>query len=112
MSTPAATIRRYKSILDSLMLFVHEAEAGREYDNDREYTNEELLQVTPNHVLKWMLLRMFGSTDVGVISDATRPMVRANTLQFWKNQFHSLCLTVCRPGVLGEVRVIRLNARR
>jgi hypothetical protein len=27
-----------------------------------------------------------------------------------KNQFYSLCLTVCRPGVLGKVRVIRLSA--
>ena len=80
----AATIRRYKSILDSLISFVHEVETERKYDNDREYTNEELLQVTPNHGLKWMLLCTFGSTDVGVISDTTRPMVRANTLQFWK----------------------------
>jgi hypothetical protein len=76
--------KKIQSILDSLMSFVHEVEFGRKYDNDREYTNEELLQVTPNHVLKWMLLCTFGSTDVGVISDTTRPMVRANTLQFWK----------------------------
>jgi hypothetical protein len=64
------------------MLVVHEVEAGRKYGNDCEYTNKELLQITPNHVLKWMLLRTFGTTDVGVISDATHPMVRANTLQF------------------------------
>jgi hypothetical protein len=82
MSTPAATIRIYKSTLDSLMSFVHEVEAGRKYGNDREYTNKELLEVTPNHVLKWMLLRTFGTTNMGVISDALCPMVRANTLQF------------------------------
>jgi hypothetical protein len=61
------------------MLVVHEVEAGRKYGNDCEYTNKELLQITPNHVLKWMLLRTFGTTDVGVISDATHPMVQANT---------------------------------
>jgi hypothetical protein len=84
MSTPAATIRIYKSTLDSLMSFVHEVEAGHKYGNDREYTNKELLEVTPNHVLKWMLLCTFGTTNMGVISDALCPMVRANTLQFWK----------------------------
>ena len=78
MSTTAATIRRNKSTLDNLMLFVHEVEAGS------EYTNEELLQVTPSHVLRWLLMHTLGTTDVGVISDATCSLVRANTLQFWK----------------------------
>jgi hypothetical protein len=84
MSAPAATTRRYKSTLDSLMLFLHEVEAGRKYGNDCEYPNGELLQVNPNHVLKTMLLCTFGTKDVGVINDATCPMVRANSLQLWK----------------------------
>jgi hypothetical protein len=67
------------------MSSVHRWEAGQEYKYEREYTDAELREVTPTELMRWLNVRTFGvvhgrGTDVASI----RPLVRANTLAFWK----------------------------
>ena len=81
--------RDYKRILDNLMSSVHRLEVGQEYPYTREYTDDEKRQITPTELVRWLNMRTFGSTDPE--PNATiRPLVRANTLAFWKKaiSFH------------------------
>ena len=76
--------KRYKRILDNVMSSVRRLENGQVYPNKREYTDAELREVTPAEMVRWMNLRTFGSPEHARNSDTVRPMVRANTLAFWK----------------------------
>ena len=81
--------RDYKRILDNLMSSVHRLEVGQEYPYTREYTDDKKRQITPTELVRWLNMRTFGSTDPE--PNATiRPLVRANTLAFWKKaiSFH------------------------
>ena len=82
------------------MSSVHRLEIGQEYEYEREYTDAELRQVTPTELVRWLNLRTFGVTDPGP-NTAIRPLVRANTLAFWKKSisFHMPdCLHGWRSG--------------
>jgi hypothetical protein len=75
----------YKRILDGLMSSVHRLEPGEEqYELGRVYTAEELRQVTPTELMRWLNIRTFGVPDPAVRDLTIRPLVRANTLAFWK----------------------------
>jgi hypothetical protein len=76
--------KRYKRILDNLMSSVHRLENGQVYPYERKYTDAELQEVTPAEMVRWMNLRTFGVPERARNSDTVRPMVRANTLAFWK----------------------------
>jgi hypothetical protein len=81
----------YKRILDSLMSSVHRLveEGQEEFGYKREYTDAEMRQVTPTELVRWLNMRTFGVTDPGP-NTTIRPLVRANTLAFWKKaiSFH------------------------
>jgi hypothetical protein len=66
------------------MSSVHRLEDGQVYLYEREYTDAELREVTPAEMIRWMNLKTFGVPERARNADAVRPMVRANTLAFWK----------------------------
>ena len=82
-------MKTYKRVLDSLMSSVHRLEVGQDYGAEREYTDDEKRQVTPEEMVRWLNLRTFGVPDPGP-NESIRPLVRANTLAFWKKaiSFH------------------------
>ena len=88
--SPTKGPRDYKRVLDNLMSSVHRLEAGQEYSYERVYTDEEKREITPTELVRWLNLRTFGVlTDPGP-NTTIRPLVRANTLAFWKKaiSFH------------------------
>jgi len=90
MASPTRGPKVYKRILDSLMSSVHRlAVDQQEYGYEREYTDAELREVTPTELVRWLNMRTFGVTDPGP-NTTIRPLVRANTLAFWKKaiSFH------------------------
>ena len=70
---------------------------GEQYDYGRVYTDNEKRQVTPEELMRWLNIRTFGVPDPGP-QLAIRPLVRANTVAFWKKLFHSICQIVCMVG--------------
>jgi hypothetical protein len=62
---------------------------GQEYEFNRVYTDAEKRQVTPEELLRWLNLRTFGIPDPAP-DTRIRPLVRANTIAFWKKaiSFH------------------------
>jgi hypothetical protein len=91
MASPTRGPKVYKRILDSLMSSVHRLveEGQEEFGYEREYTDAEMRQVTPTELVRWLNMRTFGVTDPGP-NTTIRPLVRANTLAFWKKaiSFH------------------------
>ena len=79
----------YKQILDSLMSSVHRLGPGEQYDYGRVYTDNEKRQVTPEELMRWLNIRTFGVPDPGP-QLAIRPLVRANTVAFWKKSYFIL----------------------
>ena len=65
------------------MSSVHRLEAGHHYESDRVYTDAEKRQVNPEEMMRWLNNRAFGvpvrDPDVFI-----KPLVRANTVAFWK----------------------------
>ena len=82
--------REYKRVLDSLMSSVHRLAPEQEYSYEREYTDEEKRQITPEELVRWLSMRTFGTTNPSEPNVTIRPLVRANTLAFWKKaiSFH------------------------
>jgi hypothetical protein len=66
------------------MSSVHRLEAGNDYSIEREYTDDEKRQVTPEELVRWLNLQTFGVPNPGPDDESIRPLVRANTLAFWK----------------------------
>ena len=86
------------------MSSVHRLEDGQVHLYEREYTDAELREVTPAEMIRWMNLKTFGVPKRARNSDTVRPMVRANSLAFWKKrQFHSLCRIACMDGGVGRM---------
>jgi hypothetical protein len=56
-----ATLDRYKSILDSLMSFLHQND--KKYGKEKVYSQEELNRILPDDVAHWMKLRSFGTPN-------------------------------------------------
>ena len=71
------------------MSSVHRRGPGQEYVYDRVYTDVEKRQVTPEELLRWLNVRTFGIPDPAP-DTRIRPLVRANTIAFWKKaiSFH------------------------
>ena len=77
------TAKVYKRILDSLMSSVHRRMPGEQYEVGQEYTVDQLREVTPEELMRWLNIQTFGIADAGR-DIAVKPLVRANTLAFWK----------------------------
>ena len=76
--------REYKRVLDSLMSSVHCLAPEQEYPYELEYTDKEKRQITPEELVRWLSMRTFGTTNPSEPNVTIRPLVRANTLAFWK----------------------------
>ena len=59
---------------NSLMSSVHWLEAGQDYYIEREYTDNEKRQVTPDELVRWFNLRTFGVTNPGPDDSSIRPL--------------------------------------
>jgi hypothetical protein len=66
------------------MSSVHRLEAGNDYSIEREYTDDEKRQVTPEELVRWLNLQTFGVPNPGPDDESIQPLVCANTLAFWK----------------------------
>ena len=76
--------KNYKQKLDSLMSSVHRLGPGEHYDCRRVCTENEKRQVAPEELgMRKLNIRTFGVPDPGP-QMAIRPLVRANTVAFWK----------------------------
>lgn len=62
------------------MLFVHQKDD--KYGKEKQYSQEELNEISPNNVVRWMKLQCFGMPDPKL--DADPKLARSNTLQFYK----------------------------
>ena len=54
-----------------------------EYENDAEFTEQQLGELTPEKLMKWFNHETFDIPDPPVGHDLA-PLVRTNTLKYWK----------------------------
>ena len=80
------------------MSSVHCLEVGQQEDgNEFEYTDAEIWEVTPTELVRWLNMRTFGITDPGP-NTTIQPLVRENTLAFWKNEISLFPMPDCLQG--------------
>ena len=94
------------------MSSVHWLEAGNDYSIEREYTDDGKRQVTPEELVRWLNLRTFGVPNPGPDDESIRPLVRANTLAFWKKAISFYMPDRLHGWRSGSKMVIRLNQLR
>lgn len=61
------------------MKYVHDTE----YERDRVFTQEELATINPANLMRFFYHRTYGDPNPQ-LDDNLEPLVRANTLKFWK----------------------------
>ena len=76
----SSTAKKYKSSLISFMSYFH----NKQYDKDKEFTKEELLQIRPRDIHNWMALKAFGKTRYNVDAGDKPTRCRLNTLDWMK----------------------------
>ena len=87
-----ATPFRYRQVLCHFMSFFHERAADHPYDpHTQQFTDEELLAITPDDVLRWLNLRAYG--DQAPTADMHPTMARSQSIKFWKK-----CLSKFMPN--------------
>ena len=76
--TPRPLAEQYRPSLIQLMSF----KDSTQYQRDRQFTNEELATITPEVIVRWMCLKVYGMPDP---SPNDRPTEgRSNSLEFAK----------------------------
>jgi hypothetical protein len=98
-----ATLDRYKSILDSLMSFLHQND--EKYGKEKVYSQEELNCILPDDVVCWMKLSSVGTPDPKL--DADPKLARSNTLQFYKK-----AILFFIPNCLNSWNTTRMEGNR
>ena len=84
--------QRCKQILCCFMTFFHERPADHPCDpHAQQFTDEELLAITPDDVLQWLNLRAYG--DQAPTADMHPTMARSQSIKFWKK-----CLSKFMPN--------------
>jgi hypothetical protein len=58
---PATLKQQYKSVIAMFMSFVHGRLPGNTYNSDHDFTDAELMTVTPLDVCKFMRLKAYGA---------------------------------------------------
>ena len=76
---PKMSDRTYKKTLVRLMSYLDNIE----YENDAEFTEQQLGELTPEKLMKWFNHETFDIPDPPVGHDLA-PLVRTNTLKYWK----------------------------
>ena len=93
-----------------IMSFVH---AGREYQPCHVWTGDELLAVTPDIIVRYIKLKVYGSEDAQ--TDVTPPLYyRSSTIKFWKKAWSYFMLNQMTPwnkiaGMGNPTRSIATN---
>ena len=93
-----------------LMSFVH---AGREYQPSHVWTRDELLEVTPGIIVRYIKLKVYGSEDAQ--ADVTPPLYYwSSTIKFWKKAWSYFMLNQMTPwneiaGMGNPTRSIAVN---
>ncbi|KAL3656182.1 hypothetical protein V7S43_018990 [Phytophthora oleae] len=98
--------KRYKSILCEFMAF----RAGHAFDADTVFSQETLLEITPDKVCHWMNLRAFGEPNP---SEGAKPVnARASMLEFAKKAISSFMprRTVAWDSIRSEGNPTRSEA--
>lgn len=62
-------LQRYYTVLRDFMSYFHQRTII--YPPDHEFTNDELSAITPNDVVNWMNIKLFGTLDPG---PTTKPL--------------------------------------
>ena len=84
--------RRYKQVLCRFMTFYHERENDDAYDPDtQQFTDEELLSITPDDLVRWLNLRCFGVQQP--TADMRPTLARSQSVKFWKK-----CISFFMPN--------------
>ena len=76
----SSTAKKYKSSLISFMSYFH----NKQYDKDKVFTKEELLQIRPRDIHNWMALKAFGKTRYDVDAGDKSTGCRLSTLDWMK----------------------------
>ena len=70
--------KRYKSILLSMMSYKY----GIIYGKDYEFSDEQLSEIQPDDIYKWMALKVFGQPDPS--HDDNPTLGRSTSLEYYK----------------------------
>jgi hypothetical protein len=65
----------------------HRRIPGQQYEYGHVYTAEELREVTPEDLIRWLNMRTFGVAEAGRDMAIKEPILRANTLFLEKSSF-------------------------
>ena len=79
---------KYKPSLVAVMSF----KDSMQYLVQDEFTREQLAALTPDHIVHWMRLKVYGTPDLDPNMNPTKG--RANSIAFAKKAISYLCQTV------------------
>lgn len=80
--TVRSKVEQYRDKLFPLMEYIHQ----RSYLRDHEFTREELLAVTPEAIVRYLKLKVYGDEDANPDVDPPRNY-RLNTIKVWKKSW-------------------------
>ena len=70
-------VKRYHAILVELM----QHKTKDEYEPDKTFSHDELLQIQPDDIYRWMCLKTYGTEDPG---QEDNPSARSSSMAYWK----------------------------
>ena len=77
---PKSKVAKYHDLTRPMMSFVHN---GTHFDEGHVFSQAELLAVTPERLMEYLLLKIYQNTDAN--PDVDRPLFyRTNTIKAWK----------------------------
>jgi hypothetical protein len=86
-------VDQYHKVTQPLMSFVHD---GRSFGPDHVWTNDELLAVTPEILVRYIKIKVYGSENAQ--PDVDPPLHhRSATLLFWKKAWSYFMLNQITP---------------
>ena len=73
-------VSRYKSVLCDVMTFMH----GRDppYGKEKEFTDEELIELQPTTIVGWMCLKVYGTSQPSATDLPSKG--RSSSLEYYK----------------------------
>ena len=83
----------YEHHLCRFMTFVHNQPFER-YPKGTTFSQEQLLQIKPEHVHNWLRMLAFGKVDFSIDAGDRPTKIRCSSLKMQKEQLSFLCLTM------------------
>jgi hypothetical protein len=104
--TTMAANKNYKAILIQFMSYRDQID----YDKEHEFTQVELLAITPTDLVRWMSLKVYGNPEPG---ENNNPICgRSSSLEHYTRKSPHLCLTSIWPGTLWPIKATPQNHLR